>query len=308
MAEIQIVRPVGTGLRAPPGAGVELLFQSTWGTATGSSENALQDGGLWPTFGGCAGNAYDVLTVVEGSALGWTRTPNVFRTTMRGGSGEMCGAIYREPALPASTTHWGRMYFRSDEDEWSGAGHNYSYNFQGDIHCVFFNHKGYEAGWNPDVNVKYDHEGLLWTDRFPGERINKWRLKSAPGGITPTENDILLDHQTWYRYEWMIEYLTATTWRFYPRIYSPAGALLYDTNDYYMIAESTTLQNWYDTNGASGPEGESTGGVFGMHPTEGIARMRNLGIGNEGRPGPDTGKHWYTADFALSLDGWIGDS
>jgi hypothetical protein len=267
---------------ADPGGGgdVELLFQSTWGTATGNSDNAIQDGSAWPESFWCGGNIYEVLSVVEGSGLGWSRTPNVFRTTMRGGDGEMCGAIQRQDVIPASTTHWGRLYFRWDDDEWGGAMHNYSYNFVGSIQIVYFNPQGSSSGVRLSAGLG---------DTYP---YNSWWLKH-PTGLA---NWIHLNLATWYRYEWMVEYITATTIRFWPRVYNMAGDLLYDSDDFYQNDHPNSgehnLTSWY-----------AAGNTF----TKDAALMRNIGLGNEGRPGPDTGKHWYTADFAISTEGWIGD-
>jgi uncharacterized repeat protein (TIGR01451 family) len=262
-----------------PDEAVELAFYSDWGTALGNSENAIKDGGIWGEHFWCGGAIHEVLSVVQGGPLGWSRTANVFATQMRGGDGEMCGAIQRTHAVPASTTHWGRFYFRNDEDEWAGAIHNYSYNFVGNIQIVYQNFRGSPEGVRLNVGLG---------DAYPH---SSWHAQH-PGGL---QDWIYLEHETWYRYEWMVEYVTDTTLRFWPQVYNMDGELLLDSDDYYQLDHPNSgphnLTSWY-----------AAGNVFTKNPD----LMRNIGLGNEGRPGPDTGKFWYVADFALSLDGWIG--
>jgi uncharacterized repeat protein (TIGR01451 family) len=264
-----------------PGAAIELAFHSDWGTGLGNSEDAIKDGGAWGEHFWCGGNMYEVLSVVGGAPLGWTRTPNVFATQMRGGSGEMCGAVQRQNAVPASTTHWGRLYFRNDDDEWGGAEHNFSYNFVGSIQIVYHNLRGSSQGVRHNVYLGSTYPYTSWHAQRPGG-VRDW---------------IYLENETWYRYEWMVEYVTDSTIRFWPRIYSMDGELLLDSDDYYQLDHPNSgphnLTSWY-----------AAGNTFSKDPE----LMRHIGIGNEGRPGPNTGKYWYTADFALSLDGWIGDN
>jgi uncharacterized repeat protein (TIGR01451 family) len=280
---------------------VGTVFHSTWGHGTGNSRAALSDGGRWDQDFWCTGRD-SVLSVTLGAPLGWTRTPNVFRTTMRGGTGSMCGAIQHRDVVPASTTHWGRLYFRNDESIWGGAMHNYSYNFVGDIQMVYFRPNGESAGWFLGFSFDYAADGASWSTKpHPEWARGNWVLQTRQANATsPSDftgatspNRILMDHGAWYRYEWMVEYITPTSFRFWPRLYNAAGTLLYDASNFFNIYHLTaSLSEYY-----------AGGGAFGTSST---ALMRHIGIGNEGRPGPDTGNHWYTADFAISLDGWIG--
>jgi uncharacterized protein YjdB len=286
---VQQRQPVGT------------VFHSDWSHATGTGWSVLSDGGKWSQEFWCTGTD-QALSVVTGAALGWTRTPNVFRTTMRGGTGSMCGAIQHRDVVPASTTHWGRLYFRNDESIWGGAMHNYSYNFVGDIQMVYFRPNGESAGWFLGFSFDYAADGASWSTKpHPEWARGNWVLQTRQANATsPSDftgatspNRILMDHGAWYRYEWMVEYITPTSFRFWPRLYNAAGTLLYDASNFFNIYHLTaSLSEYY-----------AGGGAFGTSST---ALMRHIGIGNEGRPGPDTGNHWYTADFAISLDGWIG--
>ena len=49
-----------------------VFFTSDWGTATGNSDTAITDGGLYDSVF-CSGRA-DVLNVIEGDSVGWTKT------------------------------------------------------------------------------------------------------------------------------------------------------------------------------------------------------------------------------------------
>jgi hypothetical protein len=288
----------------PPPEG--LVFHSSWNHELGSHDNALMDGPQssdwrWNEFF-CSGR-HDVLQVVPGSGLGWSRTPNILRVEHTGRSVD-CGAIQRREVVPAQTSHWGRLYFRSDNRSWDGPQHNFSYNFVGDIQAVFFNPSGNAQGWRVNFLFDYAGDGQHWMSKsHPEWRFGAWHLKSGPGSNT---NHIRLPHGEWFRYEWELRYVTPTTIRFYPRIYNMAGELLYDANDFYTnYGEQMSLQQWYDSNGAGTG---SNGGVFGYHPTSGAERMRHIGIGNEGRPQSDAtaSQFWYVADFAISLGGWVG--
>jgi uncharacterized protein YjdB len=275
---------------------VGTVFHSTWGHGTGNSLAALSDGGRWDQEIWCPGRD-SVLSVVPGAPVGWTRTPNVFAIQMRGGTGAMCGAFQRRNVVPTSTTHWGRMYVRSDLRGWDGAMHNANYNFVGDIQLVFFNLRGNEQGWRFNFTADYTPNGTHWmSEPHPQWRRGHWSIQSPAG------TEVRIPHGVWYRYEWMIEYITPTVYRIWPRIYTMAGELLYDANNMYEMhagAGSPSLAQWY----AATNSPYAAGNAFGAPNPE---LMRHAGLGNEGRPGPDTREYWYHADFAISLDGWVG--
>jgi uncharacterized repeat protein (TIGR01451 family) len=282
-----------------PATGV--VFRSDWGHATGIHNDALMDGPgtsnwRWNEF--FCSSRHDVLQVVSGSGVGWSRTANVFRVQHTGVDG-VCGAIQRREVVPPQTTHWGRLYFRSENTTWDSSFHNFSYNFVGDIQVVFFNPNGRPDGWRAGFGFDYFQDG----SSIPSDQ-RAWLLRTQagnppnPGDVVGTSDPhaILLEHETWYRYEWMMEYVTPTTIRFWPRIYEMNGTVpLYDSDNYYRLwHESRNLTTWY-----------ADGNAFGYNPSNGAQLMRHIGIGNEGRSGGSEA-FWYVADFAISVDGWIG--
>ena len=55
----------------------------------------------------------DIMSVVPGSSVGFTRSANVFAVAMRG---QGCGFVQRRGFAPPGTSHWGRMYVRNDKE------------------------------------------------------------------------------------------------------------------------------------------------------------------------------------------------
>lgn len=226
----------------------------------------------------------DVLSVVPGASLGWSRSANVLRMQEIGNYA--CGAVQRRNAVPASTTHWGRMYFRNDETTQRNSFHNFSYNFVGDIQWVFFNRRALNPGfWELDIRMPA---------AYP---FNIWRLQSALATNALNPPVVALQNGVWYRYEWQVEYLSANAMRFWPRVYGPNGDLLYDADDFYQVdnpgSGRMTLAAWY-----------AAGNRFTVRD---VNLARHIGVGNEGRGvGPQPGQSWYVGNFAISTAGWIG--
>jgi hypothetical protein len=270
----------------PPPAGV--LFSSRWNAETGNTRNALNDGGTWDRMIECSGGIFNIMSVIGGSQVGWTRTPNVLRIQQRGSTA--CGNIERtQNTVAASTTHWGRFYFRNDETA-NGHWHPVTYNCCGSIQMVPWTRFGSSTGVKIGVGTSRDANGTqlgypysLW---FPGD---------SPGSGTRQ-----LQNGRWYRYEWELRYLTPTSYRIYPRIYEVDGTVpLYDYRNFYQNdnsggSSSKSLATWYEVDNRA----------FGITDP---ALARNFGFGNEG-PGGSTASmgSWYIADFALGTAGWIG--
>ena len=262
-----------------PPAGV--VFASSWNTATGNSPAAVTDGGAWNDHYSCSRS--DVLSVVSGAALGWSRSSNILRVTEVGNGA--CGAVQRTQVVPVSTTHWGRMYFRNDETTQNNSFHNFSYRFVGSIQLIWFNRRATAQGFELDVRMPA---------AYP---LNIWRLQSSVGTNPSSPPLIHLRNGTWYRYEWQLEYVSATRVRFWPRVYSEAGVLLHDAANFYQVdapvAGTATLASWY-----------AAGNSFAVAD---LQLIRDIGVGNEGRA-TDTrpGQSWYIANFAISTTGWLG--
>lgn len=271
-----------TATTTPPPAGI--TFSSDWSTALGSSVAALQDGGKWNTA--YCQQAANVLSVVAGSTVGWTKTPNVLRLQQLGST--QCGTLEKLNAVPLSTSHWGRFYFRNDE---IGTQHNHVVTYNPGvgtpIQTALWNRWGAPDGVSIFMRTYYTSAGGGMS--YP---TNLWSIGTA--GVVGRDR---LPNGVWYRYEWHMEYVTSTTYRIWPRIYNMAGTLLYDATRFYQndYPQSGThsLSTWY-----------SAGNTFGFSD---VTLAQRFGLGNEGPGGSsNTGGYWYHADVALSTSGWIG--
>lgn len=261
-----------------------VVFSSDWGTATGTTDAALRDGGKWNTL--YCQQAGQTLTVIPGNSVGWTRTPNVLRLQQLGPNS--CGTLEKTDLLPVSTSHWGRFYFRNDE---TVTQHNHvaTYNpgVGAPIQLAFWNRNGAATGVSIFLRTYYRSNGVL--SEYP---TNIWFIGTANQSAVAR-----LAHGTWYRYEWHMEYVTPTTYRIWPRIYDMSGQLLFDANRFfqsdYPQSGPHSLASWY-----------AAGNTFGFTD---VNLGRRLGLGNEGPGGTtNTGGYWYHADVAISTAGWIG--
>jgi hypothetical protein len=250
------------------------LFSADWSTATGNSDNAISDGGRW-NVNFCAPSRSSVLNVVSGASLGWTKTPNVMSVRYLG---ESCAQFQRNNAVPASTSHYARFYFRNDATAGSNH-HPVTYNCCGAIQVVPWSRFTNTSGITINIRTSAPYPYNAWAPGRPG-----------------SSGHLALAHRTWYRYEWHLEYVSATSYRIWPRVYDMAGNLLYDAatfvpSDY--SGSGHTLASWY-----------AAGNSLRISDVE---LARHFGGGNEGPAGaPNTGEYYYFADMALSLSGWIG--
>ena len=259
-------------------APVATVFQSSWSTGTGNTDNVLTDGGAWDVLA-CSSHA-QVLSVVPGSTVNFTETPNVLRVRMLG---TPCGVLQKTAAVPQSTTHYGRFYVRNDETG-TRNDHTMAYNnvHQGTgMQAVPFSRYAQDQApgqWRMHVIIRADYPNNRWT-------------------TPPMQNGV------WYRYEWQMEFITLTTFRYHIRIYDAAGALLYTEADMRNADGRLTLTTWYDIGGLNRT---IELGVLNAQ-TPGPSQARNFGMGNEGpSSGSNTGGYWYYAKVAFSTAGWLG--
>lgn len=261
------------------GAGPSAVFASDWSTATGTSLTAIQDGSTWDNYS-CASSLLDV---VAGSGVGFTETTNVLRCDL---DGVNCRLIQKQEAVPASTTHWGRIYFRSGLTSTINLDHILAYN---NIH-----------GGTAIQAVPF----ALW--RASGApSAGRWKMGVfVNGGGYPYNRwaSPELDNDTWYRIEWEMEYVSATYYRMWPRIYSLAGTLLYDSDDFGPSdGQPGTLTAFNGDN----PAGFELAGVLNGGSAD-ATLARRFGLGNNGPNQLDSGQSWYFAKVGLSTDGWLG--
>lgn len=260
------------------------VFDSEWATATGTGASAVTDGGAWDQSGGSA-SPNQVLNVLNtGNALGFPTT-NVLRVEM---NNEYYGVVEKDEAYPISTSHFARFYFRNDVDSEMSQDHAYAYNnlhglsSSGDIQAAPF------CIWtNLGDGAGFWRAGLIIPNSYPN---NRWKSPA-------------LSNDTVYRYEYEFEYIGATTYRVWPRIYDAAGTLLYDSDDYLNIEDdATTLTAFNDAN----PAGFTLANILNG-PTANAQDARAIGLGNPGPAGNTiVGEYFYFAGFAVSTTGWVG--
>lgn len=277
VAAIRVADPGGSP--PPPPATV---FETNWTAATGSTREAVTDGGRWDILA-CEASFANVLSVVPGAPLGFSEATNVLRVRQLG-SGP-CGVIQKTNAVPRSTSHWARFYFRNDE---SGTrnDHTFAYN---NVHGGLGMQAVPFARYALDQAAGQWRPSIIFRDVYP---YNRWYPPPLQAG-------------TWYRYEYHMEFVTETTFRLWPRIYTAAGALLYDSDDFYT-EQGTRTVNLTQYYGAGGMNRTVPLGVLNTESSNPDV-ARHLGVGNEGNStAANTGGYWYYAKLALSTAGWIG--
>lgn len=262
----------------PPPGGGGLLFESDWRNSLGAALDATFDGPKWDRFYAAA--ATTVLSVVTRASVGANTgtlsdyTGNVLAVQQR-------GPLYAsKPQLvnifAASQSHWGRFYFRNDETATLHS-HPMSYPVGGTLQIIPWARSGQIDGMR--LILPY---GAAYPE-------NRWEPRVSSGGARS-----LMALGTWYRYEYHVEYLTATTHRTHPRIYNLAGTLIHDSNSFYTQDGGTTSLAAFHAGG-------------GVGTLTDVEAARTFSIGTEGPGGsPDNSEYFYHAKLALSLTGWIG--
>jgi hypothetical protein len=249
------------------------LFRSDWTTALGATDAAQSDGGKWDNLI-CPGPYRNrVLSVVAGSNVGWTATPNVLQVTNRGEVN--CGLVEVSNAVPSGTNFYIRVYIRV-EDENQPSFHSVDLNAVGDIQTPLW------AIWDPSPRVDYNPK--LTLNNPTSSKLGNWRPRQK------------LSQGVWYRFEWFVEFVSvsARTARIWPRIYDMADSLLYDASSFVAYDQSdTTLEQYYNGGGST--------------RFSDLKLARRFGLGYEGTRGAsDQGRKWYYAAVELRSDRWPG--
>lgn len=252
-------------------------FTSTWATATGTGDTAILDGSTWSgktPSGGTSG----VLSVVTG--ISGSPTTNCLKCRFRGTTS---GKVLKTNAVPASTTFWGRFYVKLTNTSQS-TNHAFSLEVLPDVQFAPWSWSAFSDGWTPTLKDSNNSQ--------PAYPNYKWFL-----GVSAQPNQ-KLSASRWYRYEWMVEYITSTTVKVWPRIYDDTGALI-ATSDNFFNAENpfpgndhTTLTQYYASH------------TFTITDT---TDARSLSFGTEGPAGTsDTDEPMYFAKYGIALGGWLG--
>jgi hypothetical protein len=233
------------------------------------------------------GDGTGTLDVVSAASVGANQGTlagypgNVLRMRMRQrGWGQMTAP----EAVPASTTHYGRIYYRSDAGRRSGHG------------------SGYIASGG---GGSFDHWQMLSLEHHGGSDAAaplRWAIRTAGPYPQGRFYSPALSKGTWYRFEWQIEYVTATTVRVWPRIYDLGGTLLYDSDDFRSDDSFSDLTTFWRSNTL----------LLGA-PDDAVnadeARDFSLGLEDPSDAGgydPATPAYIYVTGLDFSSSDWLG--
>jgi len=256
--------PVPTPTPTPAG----LLVNARWTAALGSSITAVTDGGKANDPYWCDWS--QILSVVPGSSVGAPAGNALAVRSIAGG----CGHVeFRDLfPTPAAGQFWAvRYYVMNGVGQTDTKMHPLTHFPVGAIEAV---HTGFYpvAGGNGDW-----HHGSGW----PNGPLFPW----YPGTDVRTRR--VLTAGTWYRYEYILEWLDDARFRVWPRLYDMSGALLNDAASWWHSDGAGSYASWY-----------AAGNAFRAHDPQ---HMRNLSFGM-GQSG-SAGGSYYAADFAAAVVG-----
>jgi hypothetical protein len=290
-------RPAGAAFApAGGGGGGTRLATIEWNTALGSTPAALRDDSNATPFTNlvsCGGLYTNVMAVVEGSTVGWTMTPNVLRITDRGSA--YCGNVEWLPGdspLPASTSHYGRMFVRCSAG--FSSYHGISYNAVGTIQTSPMRTIGNASGVQIGPAPTFLGSGSTDSDRaaYP---VQTW----FPGVIGGA-GDLRVANDTWFCYEWFLQYVTPLTYRIWPRLSTMAGVLLYDAATYFALDQGGSSQSLATRYASTDP-------VINRWSISDAQLARRFQVGFEGPGGQaDSGATCHIAGLAFNSDTWVG--
>lgn len=278
----------------------QILFESNWDTALGSSGNAINDGGKWDT-GYCSG---DLLTVVANDAT--LNVPGGYNALRTENDTPYCRLLGKLDFQAEGEDFYLRVYFRNDDENDSGVyDHSLEHNSTANGQLMYKGHAGHPDG-------TFSMRSTLGIYGYP---LYGWTLGNPdwmPGDpVADKYTD--LDNETWYRLEYYVQFQspgaqTPARFRFYPRVYShPDGVLLFDY--------STFLQHDYRSTGVT-YQGRNDWTLKKLYEEEddywfthdlGSNMMNDLSLGTNGQAGQQTtNMYWYFAAVKIRGDNWVG--
>ncbi len=246
-----------------------LVYASDWGTALGTSDNALLDGGIWDASGGNP----DIIEVVVTTGLGFPAAmSNCFRVEERDGEtwrGINVAGAWALPAIGGSI--WKRVYWRNNASSPGPAG--------------FVHPLQSCAGAGPKCG------DLWWRHNFPGGTT--WHLQLTTNDTPYPENHhspgSVFAYNTTYRFEWQMKRLTTTTWELHARIYDSNDVLLYDDGDFLNSDGDKSLLDLPT--------------IITNDPT---SQQECMIVFQGGNGIPGGGEYLYFGGYAVSLTDWCG--
>ena len=278
------VRGSAATATATMGAVAGVIFESNWDTASGTSRNAVTDGGRWPLYWEFNnGAAVQLLSVVSGGPNGH----NALRVQQRGPA--YAANIQLDNFVLPSTDYYVRYYMRNDDTSSAGD------------HIVTADTWQYP---NLTYMRKYSN-GSSW--RFVVSMYGcGYTYPIAHWG--PTQR---LSHGQWYRFEYSVHYTNANHIRVYPRVYDAAGNLLFSDADFKQ-QDYNAGGTWNGRSDWTLASYYAAGFDFCVDLTQlnrqgtGLAAT-SFGMGNNGNFGAvDTGLYWYFSALQIRNDTWPG--
>jgi uncharacterized protein YjdB len=255
---------------APSGS---ILFQSDWYTATGTSHNAVTDGGRWLNYWEFNnGTGVQLMSVVPGGPGG----RNALKVVQRA---ELAANLQQDNVVPASTDFYVRFYMRNDDISPNGD------------HIVAMD--------------TWEYGQLTFMRKFSSS--TGWRFVVSMygcGGVYPIGHwgpNLRLPLGQWYRFEYHVDFVDATHIQLHARVYDATGTLILTDADFRQ--EDYGGATWNGRNDWTLASYYAAGHSFCVQP----AKMRNFSIGNNGQAGAlDTGLAWYFGGIQLRTDRWPG--
>ena len=264
--------PVAAPATATVGAAAGVIFESNWDTASGTSRNAVTDGGRWPFYWEFNnGTSVQLLSVVSEGPNGH----NALRVQQRGPF--YAAQLQINNVMPPSTDYYVRYYMMNDDTSSPGD------------HVVTVDSREY---WNLTFMRK-------------SSSASSWRIISSLYGcgyIYPIAHwgpTVRLSHRQWYRFEYYVHYTNANHVQVHPRVYDAAGNLIFSDGDFWQ--ESPGQAWWNGRSDWTLASYYAAGYDFCVDPTW----MTNFSVGNNGQAtSTDTGLSWYFAGVQLRNDTW----
>ncbi|HEY6854081.1 MAG TPA: Ig-like domain-containing protein, partial [Gemmatimonadales bacterium] len=251
-----------------------LAFQSDWSAATGSSRNAVSDGGRWLNYWEFNHDTdVQLLSVVAGGPGG----RNALKVLQRGPT--FAANLQQDGVVPPSTDYYVRFYMRNDDTSPAGdhivTGDTWKY-----TSLIYMRKFGGNDGWRYVIGLY----GCGYT--YP------------VGYFGPT---VRLTNGAWYRFEYHVHFVDATHAQVHPRVYDASGKLLLSDADFHQSDPGQA--SWNDRSDWTLASYYAAGHSFCVSPQW----LTSFGLGNNGQDGAvDTGRPWYFAGVAIRTDHWAG--
>lgn len=268
---------VEEGAGAPP-VGAPLL-DADWSTATGTTDNALMDGG---EFNGTANTPATELEVIAATGLGFpVGMTNVLRVTHH--VSPASGWVESDEQWAArgdDESLFYRFYLRNGVPDSEGAVSSSSHHpFETAGGGVGTQGWSFNFGWADDGTFPFK---LILVGVSGGAQ--RWRVRSGGAYVN-------LSKDTTYRFEFQFTRTAANTYTIHARIYNAADELLYSDSDWATEDVPFTPM--------------TTAGVDIAIP-DSDAGLRRWRIGINGGPAVSEDRYHYVGGVMVRADDWAG--